>query len=115
MNRTERKSIATTPASPAPLHILAMTLPLWGACLLLTFFMPVTGIVTSLVIGLCLLVLPFKARRGACPNCSMMKTLPFSGFGNCCRGCGEELVLRGNQIHLLEPRPKRPRPGSGGH
>jgi len=115
MSHLQRSTVATSPATPAPLHILAYTLPLWGACLLLTFFMPVTGIVTSVVIGLCLLVLPFKARRARCPSCGTPKTFPFSGFGNQCKGCGEELVLRGNEIHQLERKPERARPGSGRH
>jgi len=115
MNHPVRNTVATSPASPAPLHILAYTLPLWGLCLLLTFFMPVTGILTSIIAGLCLLVLPFKAKRACCPACGTPKVFPFSGFGNRCKGCGEELVLRGSEIHQLEPRPSRARPGSGRH
>jgi len=115
MSHPVRTTVATSPASPAPLQILLYTVPIWGGCLLLTFFMPITGIVTSVVAALCLLVLPFKARRGKCPACGTTKTFPFSGFGNACKSCGEELVLRRDEIHQLEPRPEKPRPGSGRH
>lgn len=110
-----RSTVATSPASPAPLRILLYSLPVWGGCILLTFFMPITGIITSIVGGLCLLVLPFKAKRGRCPACGTIKIFPFSGFGNACKECGEELVLRGSEIHQLEPKPATPRPGSGRH
>lgn len=112
MGRPIRETVATSVTKPAPMRIILFTLPIWGAALLLTFFMPMTGIVTSILAGICLLVLPFKARRGLCPNCQTPKTLPFSGFGNACRGCGEELVLRGDQLHQIEPRSQMPRPGS---
>jgi hypothetical protein len=79
----------------------------------LTLFMPMTGIITSVVMIFCLLVLPFKARRGLCPACEMPKTLPFSGFGNSCRGCGGEVVLRGDEFHLLEAKTGEKRAGSG--
>jgi hypothetical protein len=79
----------------------------------LTLFMPMTGIITSAVMIICLLVLPFKARRGLCPACERPKTLPFSGFGNSCRGCGGEVVLRGDEFHLLEAKTGEKRAGSG--
>ncbi len=113
MTGANRQTIATSATTAAPLQILLYTLPLWGASLGMTLFMPITGIITSVVIAYCLLILPFKARRGPCPNCQAIKTLPFSGFGNRCRRCGEELVLRNGEFHLLEPGDKAPRPGSG--
>jgi len=79
----------------------------------LTLFMPMTGIITSIIMGVCLLVLPFKARRGHCPACDRPKTLPFSGFGNACKGCGGEVVLRGGKFHLLEAKARQQRAGSG--
>jgi len=115
VSRPHRRTIATAPASPAPLHILAYTLPLLGFCLFLAFFMPATGIITSIIAAVCLLVLPFKAKRAHCPACGTAKTFPFSGFGNACKGCGEELVLRGNEIHQLEAKTAVRRPGSGRH
>jgi len=113
MSHLFRNTVATTVTKPAPLQILLFTLPIWGASVALTLFMPMTGIITSIIIGSCLLVLPFKARRGLCPNCQTPKTLPFSGFGNNCKGCGEELVLRNNELHQIEPRPASSTPGSG--
>jgi len=115
MGHSPRTTVATATATPAPLHILIYTLPLWFFFLLLTFFMPITGIVTSIVIAICLLVLPFTAKRALCPACGRAKTLPFSGFGNRCKGCGVELVLRGSEIHQLEPKPEKARPQSGRH
>lgn len=112
MHSTARKTVATASTSAAPLQILLYTLPVWGACIALTLFMPMTGIITSIIMAICLLVLPFTARRGRCPACQTLKTFPFSGFGNGCKGCGEELVLRGSEIHQLEPK-KNPRPGTG--
>jgi hypothetical protein len=113
MSHSVRKTIVTSPTSPAPLQILLYTLPVWGASMALTLFMPMTGIITSIVMVVCLLVLPFKARRGLCPACERPKTLPFSGFGNLCKGCGEEIVLRGDTFHLLEAKAMKPRAGSG--
>jgi len=113
MNQPMRKTVATAPTKPAPLQILLYTLPLWGASVALTLFMPMTGIITAIIIGICLLILPFKARRGLCPSCERPKTLPFSGFGNICKGCGEELVLRNNELHQIEPRPASSFPGPG--
>jgi len=113
MNRPFRNTVATATTKPAPLQILLFTLPIWGASALLALFMPMTGIITSIIVGSCLLILPFKARRGLCPNCQTPKTFPFSGFGNSCKGCGEELVLRSNEIHQIEPRPASSVPGSG--
>lgn len=80
----------------------------------LSLFMPATGIISTLILGPAILILPFKARRGPCPACNRLKTFPFSGFGNACKGCGEEIVLRGEEIHLLEPRAKEPRPPCSG-
>ncbi|MES0371880.1 MAG: hypothetical protein ABUK11_06330 [Mariprofundaceae bacterium] len=113
MSHPARKTIATSTTSPAPLQIILYTLPVWGASMALTLFMPMTGVITSTIMIICILVLPFKARRGCCPACNRSKTFPFSGFGNACKGCGEELVLRKNEIHLLEPKQKNSRPGTG--
>lgn len=113
MNKPLRGTVATTTTRPAPLQILLYTLPVWGVSVALTLFMPMTGIITSIIIGCCLLILPFTARRGFCPNCQTPKTLPFSGFGNHCKGCGEELVLRDNELHQIEPRPTNSTPGPG--
>jgi hypothetical protein len=113
MNHPVRKTIATAASTPAPLQILLYTLPVWGASMALTLFMPITGIITSVIMAICLLILPFKARRGRCPACETVKTLPFSGFGNACKGCGGELVLRDREIHLLEAKQKSRRPGTG--
>lgn len=113
MSHPIRKTVATSDTSPAPLQILLYTLPVWGASMALTLFMPMTGMITSIFMAICLLVLPFKARKGQCPSCKTPKLLPFSGFGNRCKGCGEEIVLRGNEFHLLEARTKRGRAGSG--
>ena len=113
MNRPLRETVATAPTKPAPLQILFYTLPIWFAAAALTLFMPTTGIITSIIVAICVLVLPFKARRGFCPNCEKPKTLPFSGFGNRCKGCGEELVLRNNELHQIEPKATRSVPGSG--
>jgi len=113
MSSPVRKTVATSETSAAPLQILLYTLPLWGASMALTLFMPMTGIITSIIMVVCLLVLPFKARRGLCPACERPKTLPFSGFGNSCRGCGEEIVLRGREFHLLETRTKGRIAGTG--
>ncbi len=99
-----RKTLATSPAKPAPLRVLLYSLPLWGGSILLIFAMPLTGIITSVVIAGCVFILPFKARRGACPKCGKLRLFPFSGFGGKCKGCGEDIVLRGNAIHLIEPR-----------
>jgi hypothetical protein len=113
MSQPTRKTVATAATSAAPLQILLYTLPVWGACMALTLFMPMTGLITSIIMIICLLVLPFKARHGRCPNCGRPKVFPFSGFGNACKGCGEELVLRGNEIHQLEAKHKGHRPGTG--
>jgi len=107
-----RQTLATTPAAAAPLRIILVSLPLWGASLVLTLFMPFTGIITFTLMAICLLWLPFTAKRGACPHCQHLKTFPFSGFGSACKSCGHELVLRQKNIHLLEPRTS-PRHGSG--
>ena len=77
------------------------------------FVMPMTGLIGAIVVVACLLVLPFKARRGACPDCGKPKLLPFSGFGGVCKGCGNELVLRGKELHLLEAKDRRAMTGSG--
>ncbi len=113
MSHSVRKTIATSETSPAPVRIILSTLPVWGASMALTLFMPTTGIITSIIMAVCLLVLPFKARRGLCPACERPKTLPFSGFGNSCKGCGGEVVLRGDRFHLLEAKAKGRRAGSG--
>ena len=111
--RPQRKTIKTTPAKAAPFRILLFSLPLWGGSILLIFMMPITGIVSSLVIAGCVFVLPFKARKGECPECGKLKLFPFSGFGSACKGCGQDIVLRGEDIHLLEPRSNTPVSGSG--
>ena len=107
-----RTTIATSHASPAPFRIIMLSLPLWGASLLLTLVMPLTGFISFLLIALCLIYLPFKAKRGACPECQRLKTFPFSGFGSLCKGCNYELVLRGSEIHQIEKN-NHPRYGSG--
>lgn len=111
--RMSRQTIQTGESQPAPLRIILYTLPLWAGSIVLMFVMPFTGLVTSLLAGLCLFILPFKARRGFCPQCGRAKMFPFSGFGSACKGCGQELVLRGDVIHLLEPKDKSVRAGSG--
>ncbi len=113
MTQPVRKTIATSVTSPAPLQAFLYTLPVWGGCMVLTLFMPMTGILTSSVMAVCLLVLPFKTRRGHCPTCGTPKILPFSGFGNACKGCGNEVVLRGHEFHLLEAKQKSRRSGTG--
>ncbi len=113
MSHSVRKTVATSPTSPAPVRIILFTLPVWGASMALTLFMPMTGIITSIIMAVCLLALPFRARRGLCPGCKRPKTLPFSGFGNNCKGCGGEVVLRGDEFHLLEAKAREQRAGSG--
>ncbi len=113
MSHPVRKTVATSETSPAPVRIILFTLPVWGASMALTLFMPMTGIITTVIMVICLLVLPFKARRGLCPACERPKTLPFSGFGNTCKGCGGEVVLRGDKFHLLEVKAREQRAGSG--
>lgn len=110
MSRIERKTLERSQASPAPLRIVVLTLPWLAAAMGIALFMPTTGIVSTLILAPALLILPFKARRGPCPACGTSKTFPFSGFGNNCKGCGEEIVLRGEEIHLLEPKPSQMRP-----
>jgi len=107
-----RQTLATSPATPAPFRIILLSLPLWGASLVLMLCMPFTGIFSFTLIALCLCWLPFKAKRGPCPHCQRLKTFPFSGFGNACKGCNYELVLRGSDIHQIEKN-TRPRHGSG--
>ena len=108
-----RKTLATSSAKPAPLRILLYSLPLWAGSILLIFVMPLTGIVSSILIAGCVLILPFKAKQGACPACRRIRLFPFSGVGGPCKGCGEDIVLRGNEIHLLEPKGNTPTSGSG--
>jgi len=105
-------TLATSTAKPAPFRIIFLSLPLWGLSLLLMFFMPLTGLISSILIGFCLFYLPFKAKQGECPHCHTLKTFPFSGFGSRCKGCEYELVLRGDKIHQIQPR-THPRKGSG--
>ncbi len=111
--RPRRETLKISPAQAAPVQIIVYTLPLWGASLLLMFAMPITGIVSSLVIAGCVFVLPFKAKKGECPGCGRKRLFPFSGFGSACKGCGEDIVLRENEIHLLEPRSRAAVDGSG--
>ncbi|MDQ6954276.1 MAG: hypothetical protein Q9M20_02410 [Mariprofundaceae bacterium] len=100
----KRKTIATSSASPAPIRIALLSLPLWGASLVLILFMPLTGIFSFIFIACCMFWLPLKAKRGACPHCQTFKTFPFSGFGSACKHCGHELVLRGSLIHQIEEK-----------
>ncbi len=109
---TSRTTIATSPAQAAPIRIILLSLPLWGASMLLMLFMPFTGLMSFTVIALCLLWLPFTAKRGTCPHCDTWKTFPFSGFGSPCKVCHYELVLRGSEIHQLEHN-TNPRYGAG--
>jgi len=108
-----RKTMQTSASKAAPLRIIFFTIPLWGSFVLLMLFMPMTGLIGAVLLGFCLLYLPFKARKGLCPKCQTLKTFPFSGFGSRCQGCGNELVLRGDTIHLIEPKSKVGRPGTG--
>jgi len=108
-----RKTLANSPSKAAPIRILLWTMPLWGLSVMLMFPMPFTGLISSFVIVFCVLVLPFKARFGLCPDCQTGKLFPFSGFGSNCRGCGQELVLRGQEVHLLEEKSNQARAGSG--
>ena len=108
-----RQTMKTSKSSPAPLRIICYSLPIWALSLMLMFVMPLTGFVTFVLVILCLFILPFKARYGACPDCNQGKLFPFSGFGSACRQCRQELVLRGHEIHLLEAKKARNRPGSG--
>jgi len=110
---TRRKTLQTSQAKSAMMKIVLLVLPIWGLTMLLSFFMPFTGIIGSVLAVISLFILPFKAKQGCCPNCDTHKIFPFSGFGNACKGCGQELVLRGNQIHLLEEKGKQTRSGSG--
>jgi len=111
-----RLTLQTAASSASPFKIMLYTLPLWAGSLVLMLFMPLTGFISSILIVFCLLILPFKSRAGACPQCLTVKTFPFSGFGHACKGCGQELVLRGKTIHLIEPRNKKTVAGSGrGH
>ncbi|MBF0282485.1 MAG: hypothetical protein HQM07_07985 [Zetaproteobacteria bacterium] len=105
-----RPTIAMAETSTGALHILIYTLPLMFAAMLLTFAMPFTGVVTSLLLFACVFILPFKARRGFCPSCGHAKLFPFSGFGNGCKGCGADLVLRGETLHWLEDKPRSKAP-----
>jgi len=108
-----RQSLQSSASKPSPLRIVLYTLPVWIFFIVLMFAMPMTGLIGAIVVAFCLLVLPFKARRGACPECGKFKLFPFSGFGSVCKGCSNELVLRGKTIHLLEPRDRRDKAGSG--
>ncbi|MBN4082422.1 hypothetical protein JYT13_01295 [Mariprofundus ferrooxydans] len=99
-----RQTLATSPASPAPFRIIMLSLPLWGASLLLMLFMPLTGFIGFILIAIYLVYLPFKAKCGACPACQTLKIFPFSGFGSTCKGCHYELVLRGSDIHQIEKK-----------
>jgi len=112
MQQPSRQTLATSPAKPAPIRIILLSLPLWGASVALMLFMPLTGIISFIVIAVCLCWLPFKAKHGTCPACHTPKTFPFSGFGSLCKGCNYELVLRGSKIHQIAKN-KRPRYGSG--
>ena len=108
-----RATLKIAESKAAPMRVILYTLPLWAGSALLTFVMPLTGTVTFIVIILCLLVLPFKARTGICPECGTSKMFPFSGFGSACKGCGNELVLRGEEIHLLEKKSGKAKVGTG--
>jgi hypothetical protein len=110
-HHTTRKTLATSTAKAAPLRIILFTLPIWGISIILMLFMPLTGIISFVTIAVCLLWLPFTAKRGACPQCDLLKTFAFSGIGSACKGCGADLVLRNQHIHHIEP--KKPRYGSG--
>ncbi|PIQ32190.1 MAG: hypothetical protein CO186_05415 [Zetaproteobacteria bacterium CG_4_9_14_3_um_filter_49_83] len=109
MHDTPRKTLAATITDAAPIQIIIITLPWWLGSMGLSLFMPLTGIVTFIVLGTCIAVLPFKARKACCPACGTLKILPFSGIGTNCKGCGHELVLRGREMHLLEAKPAKKR------
>jgi len=104
MQQPSRQTLATSPAKPAPLRIILLSLPLWAVSLGLMLFMPFTAFFSFILIAVCLCWLPFKAKRGACPECQTFKTFPFSGFGSACKGCAYELVLRGTEIHQLKKK-----------
>ncbi len=113
MVRPQRQTLKTSPAKKAPMQIVAFILPIWLMTGLLSFFMPWTGMIGSVLAMIALFTLPFKAKKGACPNCGRERLFPFSGFGGPCKDCGQDIVLRGDDIHLLEPRSTVPVPGSG--
>jgi len=114
--RPQRQTLKTSSTQRAQLQIVLYVLPLWIASMLLSFFMPFTGVIGSIVAFIALFTLPFKARKGECPECGRVRLFPFSGFGGACKGCGQDIVLRGEDIHLLEPRGNAAVDGSGrGH
>ena len=114
--RPQRQTLKTSSSVKAPMRIVFFLLPLLLIGLLLCFFMPLTGMIISALLVVALFALPSKARKGECPECGREKLFPFSGFGSACKGCGQDIVLRGEEIHLLEPRSNTPVVGSGrGH
>jgi len=114
--RPQRETLKTSTSSKAPMRIVLVLLPIFILALLLCFFMLLTGIVSTILVAIALFTLPLKARKGQCPECGREKLFPFSGFGSACKGCGQDIVLRGENIHLLEPRSHTPVAGSGrGH
>jgi len=110
MTKKIRATIATSETRPAPWRVLFYSIPLWGIALLLLIAMPLTAVLSLLVLAVCLFILPFKARRGLCPHCQHPKLIPFSGLGGQCKGCGVDLVLRNKQLHYIEAAPKPARP-----
>ncbi|MDQ7003805.1 MAG: hypothetical protein Q9N67_02330 [Ghiorsea sp.] len=114
--RPQRQTLKISASSKAPMRIVLFLLPMLAVALMLCFVMPLTGIVSTVIIMIALLTLPLKARKGECPECGHVKMFPFSGFGGACKGCGKDIVLRGEEVHLLEPRSQVPVVGSGrGH
>ncbi|MDX8382688.1 MAG: hypothetical protein R8M45_01325 [Ghiorsea sp.] len=113
MNPHHRETLAKSRSLAAPIRIVLHTLPWWGLSMLLLLFMPITGFISAIIMAICLFILPFKARYGHCPQCRHGKLFPFSGFGYACKGCGQELVLRGRDIHLLEAKKTARKAGLG--
>ncbi|MDQ6978668.1 MAG: hypothetical protein Q9M09_00650 [Mariprofundaceae bacterium] len=114
MGKKVRATIATSETKPAPWRVLCYTVPLWGGALLLSVAMPLTAVLSLVVLSGCLFILPFKARRGLCPHCQRPKLVPFSGVGGSCKGCGVDLVLRNKVLHYIEAVPKAARPAYTG-
>jgi len=90
--------------------MLLFTLPVCAGCFVLIIAMPLTGTLLSFVMFIGLFILPFTAKRGECPACNAPRLFPFSGIGGHCKNCGEEIVLRGSEVHQIEPKQQTPRP-----
>ncbi len=111
--RPQRRTLKTSPAQHAQFQVVFYILPFLVLTMILFFFMPLTGMIGFVFTLFALFVLPFKARKGRCPECGRMRLFLFSGFGGVCQGCRQDVVLRGEAIHLLEPRSRDAVDGSG--